>query len=105
MTLNSNETEEVAELAQRARTQSRHAAQNVGRAARAVAEPVLESTAEDITDTAEKFEGTAEDAVRAAGALSHRAQDAGWAFLALSVSLYAGAEAYNKFRGVFSGRE
>lgn len=38
------------------------------------------------------------------GGLASLAGDAGWGFFTLSVALYAGAMSFNKFRGIYHGR-
>jgi hypothetical protein len=94
----------------RAASQARNATKNTARAAKDIAVPLAEDAAEEIRDTGEKLEGTVEDAVQSARklsprALSHISGDVGWGFLALSVSLYAGALAYNKFSAAYAGRK
>lgn len=102
----SDETqEEAAELAKRAGRQGRNAARNGIKAAKAVAEPVIDAAHDEAVDTVNKLEGTAEDAVQAArkinpNVLSRLTGDTGIGFLALSVSIWAGAVAFNQFRGV-----
>lgn len=100
---------EAAELAKKAAREARAAAKDAGRAAKIVAEPALDAAAEEAQDTARKFEATAEDAVSAARrinpwVLSRISSDTGIGFFALSVSIYAGAIAVNKFRQAAAGR-
>lgn len=97
------------EHAKQAAGQGKAAARNAGKALRTVAEPAMEAVAEEARDTAQKLEGTAEDAVNVARrvdprVLSRISGDTGVGFLALSVSLYAGAVAFAKFRQAYSGR-
>lgn len=100
---------EAAELAERAAKQGKQASKNAARAARVAAEPVVEHVVDSARDVTNKLEGTAEDAIRTASrvnpkTLSRISGDTGVGFLALSVSLYAGAIAVNKFRAVYAGR-
>jgi hypothetical protein len=100
--------QDAAELAKRSRSQAKNSAKNAGRAVKAVAEPVVDATAEEIHDTAQKLEGTAEDAMQAARkfdmrALTRLSSDTGQGFIALSVALWAGSIAFNKFRAVKTG--
>lgn len=104
-----DESQEAKELAHRAGVQAKHAAKNAARAAKTAVEPIAEAVVDEAEETAQKIEGTAEDAVATARrvnsrALSSMAEDMGWGFFALSVSLYTGAIAINKFRDAFAGR-
>lgn len=104
-----SENENAEELAQRAKEQAKHSAKNSGRALKAAAEPMMAAAADEARDTADKLEGTAQDAVTAARklnpqVLSRLSGDTGIAFLAVSMSLWSGAIAFNKFRQVLSGR-
>lgn len=108
--------EEAARLAKQAKGQGRAAAKNAGRAAqrgarvaRAAAEPVVDAVVDEAQDTVEKLEGTAEDAVKTARRINPRvlsriSGDTGQGFIALSVALWAGTIAFNKFRGAYEGR-
>lgn len=82
----------------RAGRQGRNAAKNTARAAQLAATPAAEA-AEEVVDgaveTAKRFNP------RGLAALSG---DTGTGFLALSVALYAGVVAYNKFGAVIKGR-
>lgn len=111
---NTQEAKELAEKAgrqaKRAGSQAKAATKTSGRALKAAAEPVVETVAEEAQDTADKLEGTAQDAARAAkkvnlGVLRRISSDTGVGFLALSVAIYAGAVAYDKFRQAASGRK
>lgn len=62
----SEEKQEAAQLAARAKRQGRNAAKNGIKAVEAATEPVIDSVAEEIHDNAEKLNGTVDDAVRAA---------------------------------------
>lgn len=89
--------------------QAKAAAKSTGRAVRDAAEPVVERMTDEASDVSYKVEETAQDALRAAkkvdvGVLSRMSGDTGVGFLALSVSIYAGAVAYAKFRQAASGR-
>src|SRR4051812_21050096 len=99
--------QEARELAARAARQSQQAAKNAGRAAKAAA-PIVAETA---GDAAEKVNDAAEEAVDAAvkttrkfspRILSSISSDTGVGFLALSVAIYAGAIAFNKFGAAYS---
>lgn len=88
--------------------QAKAASKNSAKALRAVAEEGAEKVVDEVRDTAEKLEGTAHDAAEAAkkidvGVLGKISSDTGVAFLATSVSIYAGIVAYSKFRQAFSG--
>lgn len=96
-------------LAARAAKQSKQAAKNTGRAAK-VAAPIA---AEKVGDAAEKVNDVAEDTVEAAVRTTHKfsprvlsriSGDTGVGFLALSVAIYAGAIAVNKFGSAYSQR-
>src|SRR3954465_4314656 len=103
--------QEARELAARAARQSQQAAKNAGRAAKAAA-PIVAETA---GDAAEKVNDAAEEAVDAVvdatvkttrkfspRILSSISSDTGVGFLALSVAIYAGAIAFNKFGAAYS---
>lgn len=107
--MNNEEKQEAAARVKQARGQSRAAAKNVGRAAKVVAEPVVDAVVEEVQDTAEKLEGTAEDAVKEAKrvnpwAISRITSDMGQGFLALSVAVAASTYAAYKFRDAYAGR-
>lgn len=97
----SNE-EKPTELAKRAGKQGKHAAQNLGRAAEAAAEPVIEHAADTASDVVDRVEEAAHTV--SPQLIGRITGDAGVAFLALSVSIYSGTVAFYKFRGLFSGR-
>jgi hypothetical protein len=101
--------QEAAELAKRARGQSKAAAKNGARAVKTVAEPVIDAVHEEAVDTVNKLEGTADDAIRTARTINPRvlsriSGDTGQGFIALSVAIWAGTIAVNKFRGAYAGR-
>lgn len=107
--MNDEEKEAAAEHAKQALGQGKAAVRNATEAAKSVAEPVAEAAAEEVKDNVHKLEGTAQDAAKAVRrvspeSLAHRAADAGWGCFALSVSIYAGAIAFNKFRDAIEGR-
>lgn len=107
--MSDEDKEKAAIAARRARKQGASAAKNAGRAVRFTAEPVVEDVAEELRDAGDKLEATAEDAIQTARrinpwVLSRISSDTGIGFFALSVSIYAGAIAFNKFRGAYSGR-
>lgn len=82
----------------RAGRQSRHAAKNLAHAAGSEASLIadeIEGAADEVAETAKHIN------VRG---LSSLTGDAGTGFLALSVALYAGVIAYNKFGAVVKGR-
>lgn len=82
----------------RAGRQSRNAAKNVARAAREESShltEIVEDAGEEVADTAKRIN------VRRLSALTG---DTGIGFLALSVSMYAGAIAYKQFRNVVHNR-
>lgn len=90
--------EEASELGKRASKQGKNAAKNAGKAVQVAAEPVLEEAEEK-----------AEEAVRTAKrinplGLSRLTGNTGQGFLALSVAIFAGTFAVNKFRGVYMTR-
>jgi hypothetical protein len=98
--------QDAAELAKRSRSQAKNSAKNAGRAVKAVAEPVVDATAEEIHDTAQKLEGTARTRWRRFVARSTRCavpsgleRDLSGIHCALSGSIYAGTIAYGKFAG------
>lgn len=64
--MKSEEKDEAARLAARAKRQASNATKNGIKAVEAVADPVIEGVADEIHDTADKLNGTADDAVRAA---------------------------------------
>lgn len=104
----SEESADAKKLAGRAGRQAKQAGRNAGRAAKAGAEAAADAVADEARETADKVEGTVDDAVDAArkvnvGVLGRMSSDVGVGFLALSVSIYAGAIAYAKFRQAASG--
>lgn len=100
--MSEQDKQEARELADRARSQGRHAARNAGRALSHSAAAGVD----ELEDTAEKAVGTAKDVSRrlSPSGLASISSDAGIGFFSLSVSLYAGAIAYHKFRAVVQGR-
>lgn len=106
--MSDQDKQEAKELAGRASNQAKNAAKNSGRAVKAVADATADDVVEETRDAAEKLEGTAREAAQAArklnvGVLGKMSGDTGVAFLATSVSIYAGIVAYSKFRQAFSG--
>lgn len=105
--MSDKDKQEARELAARAARQSQQAAKNAGRAAKAAA-PIVAETA---GDAAEKVNDAAEEAVDAAmqttkkfgpRVLSKLSSDTGVGFFALSVAVYAGALAFNRFGAAYS---
>lgn len=97
--------EDPVDLARRARRQTKAAAKNASKAARIAAEPAIEEARE----TVEKLEETAEDALETARRVNPKmmgriSEDVGWAFLALSVSIYTGTLSVRKFREAYGKR-
>lgn len=89
---------QAATHAKRATKQAGHAAKNGAQAAKLTVEPVvdnIEDAAEGVVDAARRVDTRT---------LSRLAGDTGQGFIALSVALWAGAIAANKFRGAFAGR-
>lgn len=107
---NKKNAEEAARLARQAKGQGRAAARNATKAAKVVADPVVEAASEELQDTAHKLEGTVEDAVMGARRLNPRvlsriSGDTGQAFIAMAVAIWAGTIAGNKFRAAAAGRK
>lgn len=101
--MTNEEKQEASRKAKLATEQMKHAAKNTARATKAVAEPafngavdVAEDVMDDVSDAASRISPSA---------LGRISGDAGVGFLALSVTLYAGAIAINKFRSAFAGRD
>jgi len=93
--MSEQDKQEAAEHAARAARQAKHAGKNAGRAAAEGAEYV----AEEVIGTSQKV--IKRFSPRGLAAISG---DTGTGFLALSVALYAGAIAYNRFQSAFDGR-
>jgi hypothetical protein len=90
--------QEASELGKRAGRQSKHALRNAGKAAQVAAQPVLE----EVEDT---VEGVVKTAKRVSPiGISRLSGDTAVGFMAVSVALFAGHLAFNKFRGVYTGR-
>lgn len=94
--------EEAKQLARKAAREAKAAARDASRAAKVVVEPVIDAAAEEAQDTAHKFEDTARRVNP--WVLSRISSDTGQGFIALSVALWAGTIAVNKFRGAYAGR-
>lgn len=100
--MSDQDKQEAKELAGRAGRQGRHALKNTGRAAVAAGEAAADGAADAAHDAADTVQRVAPRiSTRGLAALSG---DAGTGFLALSVTLYAGVIAYNKFSAVYKGR-
>lgn len=86
----------------RAGRQSRDAARNAAEAAKLATSPIVE----DVEHAAEETVETTKEVSKRINirGLSAISGDTGTGFLALSVALYAGAVAYNKFSAVVKGR-
>jgi hypothetical protein len=93
--MSEQDKQEATEHAARAARQAKHASKNAGRAAVEGAE----YAAEEILETGRK--ATKRFSPRGLAAISG---DTGTGFLALSVALYAGAVAFNRFRSAIDGR-
>jgi hypothetical protein len=100
--MSDQDKQEAAELAARAATQGKHAVRNTGRAGRAAAlhaadvtESVAEETVEAVSETT-KHVGSR--------LFSKITSDTSIGFLAMSVSIYAGVIALNKFGLAISRR-
>lgn len=101
--------QEAAELAKSAGKDTANAGKKALKAVQTGADAATDAVADEAQDIANKAHDTAEDAVQAArkidvGVLSKISGDTGIGFLALSVSIYAGAVAFAKFRQAASGR-
>jgi hypothetical protein len=98
----SENNQEAAELAARARGQAKHAAKNTGRAVKAVAEPAIDAVHEEAVDAVNKLEGTVEGAIHTAGmmrpkVLRNVSGDVAMLVLELGMAAYAGKLAYGRF--------
>lgn len=105
--------QEARELRNRAGRQSQHAAKNATKAARIAGEVAAEETQDSLMHAAgeaqEGAEEVAETTKRVVPRISARglaaiSGDTGTGFLALAVSIYSGAIAYQKFRSAIEGR-
>lgn len=90
---------EAANLAKRSGRQGKHAVRNAGKAAQVAAQPVLEEVQAATEEVVKKTKR-----VSPLG-LSHLSGNTGQGFLAMSVAIYAGVYAANKFRGVYINRD
>lgn len=102
--------DEAAEAAKSAGRNARKAGKNAVKVVQVGTGAVVEVAADELAEAAEKLEGTAQDVVDAARrvnprVLSRISSDAGQGLMALSVAIWAGTLAANKFRGVYAGRK
>lgn len=102
-----DEKQEAAQAASQARGEAKAAVRDGGRAVKTVAEPVLDAVVEEVQDAAQKAEGTVQDAANAVkrtnvDEIVNRVVDVGWGCFALSVSIYTGQVAFQKFRSAFT---
>lgn len=102
--------QEAAELAKSAGNDTADAARKTVRAVQKGTGAAATVAADEFKDVGHKAQGTAEDAVEAVRKvdvtlLGKLSSDLGVGFLSLSVSIYAGAIAYAKFRQVAHARQ
>lgn len=97
--MTNEEKQKAAELAGRAKRQGKNAARNGIKAVEVAAEPVIDSVAEEIHDTADKLNGTADDAVRAARKADPRV------FLATAAMVLGGTYLVGRLVGARETRE
>ena len=90
---------DAANLAKRSGRQGKHAVRNAGKAAQVAAQPALEEVQEVTEDVVKKAKR-----VSPLG-LGRLSGNTGQGFLAMSVAIYAGVYAVNKFRGVYINRD
>jgi hypothetical protein len=105
-----DKAQEAAELAKSAGNDAADSGKKTLRAVQKGTGAAVEVAADELKDAGHKIEGTAEDALQAArkvdvNLLGKLSNDLGVGFLSLSVSIYAGAIAYAKFRQVARGRK
>lgn len=110
MTEPNEDITEAAELASSASSDAADAGKKTLRAVQKATGAAAEVATDELKDVGEKAVATAEDAVHAArkvdvNLLGRLSNDLGVGFLSLSVSIYAGAIAYTKFRQVAQGRK
>jgi len=95
--------DEAAEKAVRAAKQFKHSARNTGGAAEAAAEYVAEEAAEvadKVTDGLRARASRVQPHV-----MAYAVRQVGWGFVAMSLSVYTGAIAANKFKTAFDMRK